>query len=369
MAKYLNQSAPFEVADVFGSGAFDHLDGELEQANFPRFVHSLNDRAIGITGALYCTPGAIDDRLQRGTHGFFRDARLAKLKPVAQHRNLPRVLAQPFHVLLRFFTETFQHHSAKILRAKNFRALSFNPAGANADLIDPVHQLGDEMKFEVGVAKGRDLSFRRENNLRILNGVLDIVLFQDCADENTTKEAQFPEDGDPEQIVDRPSRSATPSHYSSRASCACPKFGIEQETARSAPLLFLQERQERFVAVVFHSFDGNEMEGGRVDGVALSSRRGRVGKEMAEVGIAAFGADLSALHAVRSVHFLDEEIFGDWLGKRRPARAAIEFVERSKEWFAGDDVDVDAGTLVIPELILEGSLCAILPHDRILFRL
>ena len=111
------------------------------------------------------------------------------------------------------------------------------------------------------------------------------------------------------------------------------------------------------------------MEGGRVDGVALSGRRGRVGKEMAEVGIATFGADLSALHAVRSVHFLDEEIFRDRLGKRGTARAAIKFVERSEEWFARDDIDVNAGAFVVPKLILEGGLCAILAHDRILFRL
>src|SRR5881392_2091024 len=201
MANFLNQTASFEVADVFASGALDHLDRKLEQANFPRFIYPLNDRAIGITGALYCTPGAIDDRLQRGTHGFFRDARLAKLKPVAQHRNLPRVLAQPFHVLLRFFTETFQHHAAKIFRTKNFRALSFNPAGANADLIDPIHQLGDEMKLKAGVAKGRDLAFRRENNLRILNGVLDVVLFQNSAGDNTTRETQFPEVGNTEALT------------------------------------------------------------------------------------------------------------------------------------------------------------------------
>ena len=111
------------------------------------------------------------------------------------------------------------------------------------------------------------------------------------------------------------------------------------------------------------------MEGGRVDGVALARRRSRVGKEMAEVGIAALGANLSALHAVRSVHFLDEEIFRDRLGKRGTARAAIKFVERSEEWFARDDIDVNAGAFVVPKLILEGGLCAILAHDRILVRL
>ena len=60
------------------------------------------------------------------------------------------------------------------------------------------------MKLKTGVAKGGDLPFRRENNLRILNGVLDIVLFQDCADENTTKEAQFPEVGNLRQLSTGP---------------------------------------------------------------------------------------------------------------------------------------------------------------------
>ena len=34
------------------------------------------------------------------------------------------------------------------------------------------------MKLKTGVAKGRDLPLWCENNLRILNRVLDIVLFQ-----------------------------------------------------------------------------------------------------------------------------------------------------------------------------------------------
>jgi hypothetical protein len=111
------------------------------------------------------------------------------------------------------------------------------------------------------------------------------------------------------------------------------------------------------------------MESGRVNGVALPCRRSWVGKEMAKVGTAAFGTDLSALHVPRGVHFFDHEIFRDWFGKRGPAGAAIEFVERSKEWFAGDDIDVKADTLVVPELILEGGLGAILAHDKILVRL
>ena len=43
------------------------------------------------------------------------------------------------------------------------------------------------------------------------------------------------------------------------------------------------------------------MEGGRVNGVTLSSGRFRFGVEMAKAGIASFGAYLSALHIARSV--------------------------------------------------------------------
>src|SRR5437667_10052954 len=107
------------------------------------------------------------------------------------------------------------------------------------------------------------------------------------------------------------------------------------------------------------------MEGGRVDGVALSGRRRRVGKEMAKVGIASFGAHLSALHIVRSVRFLDEKILRDRFGKRGVAGAAIEFVERSEEWFTGNDIDVDAGALVLPELVLKRSLAATFAHDEV----
>src|ERR1700722_8845174 len=145
--------------------------------------------------------------------------------------------------------------------------------------------------------------------------------------------------------------------------------GVRRPSDPPRTLLFLQERQERFVTFLFHSFHWNEMEGGRVDGVALSGRRLRVGKEMAKVGIASFGAHLRALHFVRSVRFLDNEIFRDRFAKRGAAGAAIEFVERSEEWFAGNDIDVDAGALVVPELVLEGGLCATFPHDKILVRL
>ncbi len=59
------------------------------------------------------------------------------------------------------------------------------------------------MKLKAGVAKGRDLLFRRQNNLRILNGIFDVVLFQNSVRKDTTAEAPYPEVGDPQQIADR----------------------------------------------------------------------------------------------------------------------------------------------------------------------
>src|SRR5438876_9744352 len=89
--------------------------------------------------------------------------------------------------------------------------------------------------------------------------------------------------------------------------------------------LLLQEREVRFVRFRFHSIDRNEVEGGRIDGVAFSGRRLRVGKEMAKVGVASFGAHLGALYPVRSIQALDKEIFRDGFAERRHAEAAIVF--------------------------------------------
>jgi hypothetical protein len=107
------------------------------------------------------------------------------------------------------------------------------------------------------------------------------------------------------------------------------------------------------------------MEGGRANGVTLSSGRFRVGKEIAKVGVTSFGAHLGALHIVRSVQVFDKEIFRDRFAECGHADAAIEFVELSEEWFAGNDIDIDAGALVVPELILESPLGATFPHDGI----
>ena len=63
-------------------------------------------------------------------------------------------------------------------------------------------------------------------------------------------------------------------------------------------LLLVEKRQVGVVPSVFHLFDGNEMEGGRVNHVTLTGGRFRVGKNMAKAGITALGAHLGPLHLV-----------------------------------------------------------------------
>src|SRR5450432_484758 len=134
-------------------------------------------------------------------------------------------------------------------------------------------------------------------------------------------------------------------------------------------LLLLQKRQVRLVMFQSHSFDRNELEGGRIEGVACSARRLRVGKDVAKVGVASFGAHLGALHLVRSVQALDEEIFRDWFAERRHADLAIVFVNRSEEGFVGNNIDVDAGAVVVPEFVLVWHLGSAFAHDMVLLRL
>src|SRR5216117_895206 len=107
---------------------------------------------------------------------------------------------------------------------------------------------------------------------------------------------------------------------------------IGSDHSASSALLFVQKREVRFVTSGFHVFFRNEMQSSRVNRVTLSTGRFRVSKEMTEVGVTAFGANLSALHIVLCVRPFDKKIFRDRFTKCGHADLTVEFVERSKEW-------------------------------------
>ena len=108
-----------------------------------------------------------------------RDIGFAKLKSIAQHRDLARAFAQLLDITFRLLAETFEQQAAIMFRRQDLRAFRVNLSVAHANLIDLIHQLGNEIEMETGAAKGRDLLFGRENDLGVFDRVMEIV-FSHC---------------------------------------------------------------------------------------------------------------------------------------------------------------------------------------------
>ena len=60
-----------KLAEITARGALHQVDGELEQANFPRVVHALYDRAKRFVFVFDLSPGAIDHRVDRIAQRLF----------------------------------------------------------------------------------------------------------------------------------------------------------------------------------------------------------------------------------------------------------------------------------------------------------
>jgi len=60
VAPCLQQSALAEITEIVAGGTFDQVNSELEQADFPRVIHAVNDRAERFAFTLDLAPGSID---------------------------------------------------------------------------------------------------------------------------------------------------------------------------------------------------------------------------------------------------------------------------------------------------------------------
>ena len=76
------------------------------------------------------------------------------------------------------------------------------------------------------------------------------------------------------------------------------------------------------------------------------------------MGIAFRAADFGPIHSHGAIGFLDDLFFGDRFGETGPAASAIEFVERSEEWFAGDHINVNPWRVIVPVGVVERGLGA-----------
>jgi len=77
---------------------------------------------------------------------------------------------------------------------------------------------------------------------------------------------------------------------------------------------------------------------------------------MAEMGIAFRAADFGPIHSQGAIGFLDHFFFCDRFGEAGPAAPAIEFIERGEQRFAGDDINVNSGRVIVPIGIIERGL-------------
>src|SRR5437870_5778757 len=131
----LNQSAFAEIADVSAAGALDHVDGELEQANLPGFVHALDDRAERFVPVLNMRLRARDNGFDRIAKHLLSYVSLAKLKSVAEDGHIVGVFAQLIGVTFRFLAKPFQQQPAEMFRRENLRTVGVNFPVADAHLI------------------------------------------------------------------------------------------------------------------------------------------------------------------------------------------------------------------------------------------
>src|SRR5437660_852295 len=177
----LNEPALAKVADVPAARALDHVDGELEQANFPSFVDALDDGAERFLSVFNVRLGARDHGFDRIAKHLFGHVGLPKLKSVTEDGGIVRVFAQLVGVTLRLLAKPFQQQTAEMFGRENLRPVGVNFSVADADLVDAVHQFGNEIKTKTGRAEGGDLLLGGEDHLSVFNRVLEVVFLHSNA--------------------------------------------------------------------------------------------------------------------------------------------------------------------------------------------
>jgi len=89
---------------------------------------------------------------------------------------------------------------------------------------------------------------------------------------------------------------------------------------------------------------------------------------MAQVRVAVPASHLGAVHAEACIVFRDDILRNERFGEARPAGAGFILVFRAEERLAGGDLHIDPFLVIIPVLILERRLGALLPGHVVLDR-
>jgi len=102
------------------------------------------------------------------------DQDVARIRPIE--------VAKKFGVLRGLLTEAFEQEAAIMFRCQDLRTLSVNAAITDADFVHLIHQLGDQIKAKARAAESCDLVVGREDDARVLDRVLKIVVSHGSVD-------------------------------------------------------------------------------------------------------------------------------------------------------------------------------------------
>jgi len=113
---------------------------------------------------------------------------------------------------------------------------------------------------------------------------------------------------------------------------------------------------------------GLELQGQRVDAVALTSGSRSIGEDMAQVASAAGTGDLGAAHAEGGVVVLVDDAVGDSLGEARPSRPRVELVVGAEQLGPARRAAEQAGVVHVEQRPGPGRLGALLTQHVVAVR-
>jgi hypothetical protein len=126
--------------------------------------------------------------------------------------------------------------------------------------------------------------------------------------------------------------------------------------ARLRPCLRLEQSGVLAVALCFQLRRGNESQRRGIHAVPHAGRTWAVVEEVAKVRIGVRGADFGAGVPEKVIRLRANVRRVQWPRKARPASARVVLVEGAEKRLARDDVDVNAGLVVVPVRVAERSL-------------
>jgi hypothetical protein len=176
----LDKAPAFEIKGIDLMGTENHLEGELQNGDFPSVINSFDDGAGRIPRATNVLHDPLSNRIHAVMDDFFVDLTPLELKAVLQKGKILAFRAEFFDELVEAcfgrWIEAVELHFIVAGRAKNPRAHGFDFSGANPDFTRAVHQLADELELEPSLTESIYPAIRLAKNLGCFERVVDVVL-------------------------------------------------------------------------------------------------------------------------------------------------------------------------------------------------